>query len=108
MQKEKLDRFDLEQQITKCWVITDDIVEITEHLTNHYHESNLTKDTVSTVFNGLAEIYDIKFHKLWNCFDDVVIGQAKQIKQLEEHIKMLTDECSSLRSQVMTQCKGEK
>jgi regulator of replication initiation timing len=107
MQEKKLNRFDLEQQIIRCWSVIDDIREVIEHLGN-YHESNFKKETVNNTFDGLAQIYDIKFHKLWDCFDTVTMGQVKQIKELEEHIKMLNDECSALRKQVMEQCKGEK
>lgn len=86
------DRFDFEQQIIKCWGVCDDIKEVSEHLLD-YHESNFTKDRVSNTLIGLAELYEIKFHKLWEGFEDVVMGQVK-------HIKMLEEECAAMREQL--------
>jgi hypothetical protein len=86
------DRFDFEQQILKCWNITDDIKEVSEHFMN-YHEANFTKDRISNSLIGLSELYEIKFNKLWDLFEDVVMDLVRENK-------MLTEECAALRQQL--------
>lgn len=93
------DRFDFEQQIVKCWSIVDDLKELDEGLFEEWLEFD--KDNVSTHILGLANSYDIKFHKLWNLFETVVMGNVHKIKMLEE-------ECAALREQLAEKTKGKK
>jgi hypothetical protein len=86
------DRFDFEQQILKCWNITDDIKEVSEHFMN-YHDANFTKDRISNCLIGLSELYEIKFNKLWDLFEDVVMDLVRENK-------MLTEECAAMREQL--------
>jgi hypothetical protein len=86
------DRFDFEQQILKCWNITDDIKEVSEHFMD-YHEANFTKDRISNCLIGLAELYEIKFNKLWDLFEEVHMDLVRENK-------MLTEECAALRQQL--------
>jgi len=86
------DRFDFEQQILKCWNITDDIKEVSEHFMN-YHEANFTKDRISNSLIGLSELYEIKFNKLWDLFEDVVMDLVRENK-------MLNEECAAMREQL--------
>ena len=86
------DRFDFEQQILKCWNVTDDLREVSEYFLNH-HDSNFTKDRVSNTLIGYAEMYDIKFNKLWDQFEDVVMSLVRENK-------MLNEECAALRAQL--------
>ena len=87
----KYDRFDFEQQILKCWNVTDDLREVSEYFLEH-HDSNFTKDKVSNTLIGYAEMYDIKFNKLWNLFEDVHM-------ELVRENKMLNEECVAMRQQ---------
>jgi hypothetical protein len=87
------DRFDFEQQIQKCWMVTDDIKEVSEYFLE-YHPSNLTQDRVANILIGLAELYEIKFNKLWDLFEDVHMNLVRENK-------MLNEECVALRQQLI-------
>lgn len=84
------DRFDFEQQIVKCWGVVDDLKELSEHIIEY---NIVGTDTIHNHIFGLANVYDVKFHKLWDGFEDVVMGQVK-------HIRMLEEECAALREQL--------
>lgn len=73
----KLDRFDFEQQIYNCWKITDDLKDVTESMTE-----KLTSEQVSTILFGLKELYEIKFNKLWDCFEDVHMELVRENQSL--------------------------
>ena len=83
------DRFDFEQQIQKCWLITDDIGEVSEAI----FERNLSIDQIVNALTGLQQMYEFKFNKLWDLFEDVHMNLVR------EH-KMLNEECSALRAQL--------
>jgi hypothetical protein len=68
------DRFDLEQQIMKCWNITEEIQLLNE---NVLERDEMTKDEISNFLLGLATIYDMKFEKLFDQFG--VMVQEKKI-----------------------------
>jgi len=85
------DRFDFEQQITKCWFVVDDLKEFDEGLFEEWIKFD--KDTVSNHILGIANSYDIKFNKLWNLFESVYMADVR-------HIKMLEEECAALREQL--------
>ena len=85
------DRFDLEQQITKCWFVVDDLKELDEGLFEEWIKFD--KDNVSNHILGIANSYDMKFHKLWNLFETVCMDAFRKNKMLEE-------ECAALREQL--------
>jgi hypothetical protein len=62
----KYDRFDLEQLILKNWEITTEIKHLREHM-----ESNPTQDQIENYLLGLETIYEVKFNKLWDCFEEL-------------------------------------
>jgi len=67
----KKDRFDLEQEIMECWNVTKDI-------DNFYHaQESLSEDQQMNYLNGLSAIYEVKFEKLWNTFEQCL--KNKQI-----------------------------
>lgn len=65
-----MDRFDLEQQIVQCWKIIDDARE----LSGAFLEGQLScdPDNVCNHFGALSTLYDIKFQKLWNIFEQLL------------------------------------
>jgi hypothetical protein len=95
-----INRFDFEQQILKCWNVTDDLREVSEYFLDH-HDSNFTKDKVANTLIGYAEMYDIKFNKLWDQFESVVMGLVRENK-------MLNEECAALREQLLEKEKKKK
>jgi hypothetical protein len=91
------DRFDFEQQIMKCWNITDDLGELSEGIL----DQNLDTDQITNSLNGLQQMYGLKFEKLWNHFETVYMADILKIKMLEE-------ECAALRQQLADKEKGKK
>ena len=60
------DRFDLEQDIMKCWNVVEDIK-------NLYDVSDdLTQDQLQNYLLGLTAIYEVKFNKLWESFENSI------------------------------------
>lgn len=81
----KLDRFDFEQQIYNCWKITDDLKDVSESMTE-----KLTSEQVSAILLGLKELYEIKFNKLWDCFEDVHMELVRENTSLRIENKTFT------------------
>jgi hypothetical protein len=63
----KYDRFDLEQLIVKNWEITTEI----KHLRELISDGKPTQDQVENYLLGLETIYEVKFNKLWDCFEEL-------------------------------------
>ena len=87
---DRFDRFDFEQQIMECWKITDDIKSTIEGIGEH----ELTSNQVSVILSGLKELYEMKFNKLWDCFEQVHMGLVRENT-------MITGECNALRQQLL-------
>jgi len=62
----KYDRFDLEQLILKNWEVVTEIKHLREHM-----ETNPTQDQIENYLLGLETIYEVKFNKLWDCFEEL-------------------------------------
>ena len=67
----KYDRFDLEQLILKNWEITAEI----KHLRELISDGKPTQDQVENYLLGLETIYEVKFNKLWDCFEELCQNQ---------------------------------
>lgn len=66
--KDSTDRFDLEQNIMKCWNVTEDIYLLYENVM----EKELTKDQIANALLGLHQLYEMKFEKLFDNFETLV------------------------------------
>lgn len=65
------DRFELEQEILECWNVTKDIQ-------NFYHaQENMDEDEQMNYLLGLEALYEVKFQKLWDTFEECI--RNKQI-----------------------------
>lgn len=64
------DRFDLEQNIMKCWNVTDDIYVLYEGVMDSNPE--MTTDQIANALLGLHQMYELKFNKLWNNFEQLI------------------------------------
>ena len=60
------DRFDLEQNIMQCWNVTDDI----QLYLDMY--DNMDEDQRMNYLIGLKQMYQMKFERTWNNFEDCV------------------------------------
>ena len=58
-------RFDLEDAIMQCWCVTDDMEFILK-------DSNYSTEEV---VKSLQVLYDTKFQKLWNIFEELIREQ---------------------------------
>ena len=67
------DRFDLETQITNASLIVEELKLLNEGVL----ERDLSKDDISNILIGLATLYELKFDKLTNSFEQLV--NAKKI-----------------------------
>ena len=63
----KYTRFDLEQLILKNWEITTEI----KHLRELISDGKPTQDQLENYLLGLETIYEVKFNKLWDCFEEL-------------------------------------
>jgi hypothetical protein len=79
------DRFDFEQQIQKCWMVTDDIYELAEAILEH----GLTTDQTTNVLFGMKEMYELKFNKLWDMFEHPIMDIVRENKMLSEEVTAL-------------------
>ena len=79
-----IDRFDLEQEILRCWNILEDI----ELLNENVMDGKMDNDGISNYLIGLKTIYGLKFDKCFNQFEEVQQAQLQErralINQLEE------------------------
>ena len=66
----KYNRFDLEQLILKNWEVVTEIKHLRELM-----ESKPTQDQVENYLLGLETIYEVKFNKLWDCFEELCQNQ---------------------------------
>ena len=83
------DRFDFEQQIQKCWMITDDISDISEGILEH----DLDQEQIVNALIGIKQLYELKFNKLWDLFEHPIMDIIRENK-------MLNEECTALRTQL--------
>ena len=59
-------RFDLEQEIMSCWHVVDDIKAV-------FHASDtLTEDELQNALLGISALYQIKFDRLMNTFEECI------------------------------------
>jgi hypothetical protein len=91
------DRFDFEQQITKCWFVVDDLKELDEALFEGWMKFD--QDVVSNQILAVANSYDVKFQKLWYLFENVYMDTVRENK-------MLNEECAALREQLIAETQG--
>jgi len=66
-----VDRFDLEQDIFKCWHLVDDIDQLTEMIMDR----DASKDTISNVLIGLSVLYGDRFQKLMDNFEELIANE---------------------------------
>ena len=89
------DRFDFEQQIQKCWIITDDLADIAEAIL----DKNLDKDQIVNALTGIGQLYELKFNKLWELFEDVHMNLVRDEK-------MAREDANALREQLIAETQG--
>lgn len=68
--RESIDRFDLEQDIMECWSVVEDI----KTLSWRYSDASppMSEDDLMNYLLGLQTIYQIKFEKLFDTFEQCI------------------------------------
>ena len=65
------DRFDLEQDIMKCWNVCEDIQNFIDA------RDGLSEDDQLNYLIGLKTMYEVKFNNLWTTFENCI--KTKQL-----------------------------
>ena len=71
--------FELEQEIMKAWHVIDDIQLLNENVM----ESNMSRDEIANALVGLESIYNMRFQKVFNMFEDLCKEYHTMRKQNE-------------------------
>lgn len=61
------DRFEFEQQIFDCWNVTKDINTLFEAVV----DKDLTTDQIANTLLGIHQLYEFKFGKLFDMFEEL-------------------------------------
>ena len=71
--------FDLEQEIMNAWHVVDDIDLLNENVM----ETNISRDEIANALVGLESIYNMRFIKLFDVFEEVCKEYHAMRKQNE-------------------------
>ena len=71
--------FDLEQEIMNAWHVVDDIDLLHENVI----ETDMSRDEIANVLLGLESIYNMRFEKVFNIFEDLCKEYHAMRKQNE-------------------------
>jgi hypothetical protein len=66
----------MEQQLLRCWEITEDL-----WLVANEHEDN---DDISNKVLGLKHVYEMRFNKLWDLYEETVSEYYAMRNELKE------------------------
>lgn len=64
-----MDRFDLEQYMLDFGGITDDLKLIRDNIEEN--NSKLDNEAIVNVINGVIGLYEMKFDRVWRCFEEI-------------------------------------
>ena len=79
-ESKKFDRFDFEQQIMDCWSVTSDIRTAVEYIKKEPFSEN-RKETATNMLIGIQALYDAKFTKLFDQYEQLVHEHANTLDQ---------------------------
>jgi hypothetical protein len=69
MSETNRDRFDLETDIMTCWNVVEDIKELHRSMLDR---REMSQDEISNYLLGLETIYQVKFERLFETFEQMV------------------------------------
>ena len=79
MSEARMKIFDLEQEIMKAWHVVDDIDLLHENVI----ETDMSRDEIANALLGLESIYNMRFEKVFNMFEDLCKEYHAMRKQNE-------------------------
>ena len=66
------DRFDFEQDIFECWHVVSDIKQVYEMTSDR----NTSKEDIANILLGLHTMYEDRFHRLMDSFENLIINDG--------------------------------
>jgi hypothetical protein len=70
------DRFDLEQDIMRCWNVVEDIRLLNKYVLEGTPDGDvLTTDRIANYLLGIEAVYELKFQQLWNTFSQTLTNK---------------------------------
>ena len=60
------DRFDLEQHLMTCWMVTDDLRDVI------VISESCSKEELITMLTGMRLLYLLRFERTFNCFEAMI------------------------------------
>lgn len=60
------DRFDLEQHLMTCWMVTDDLRDVIDV------GESCSKEELIKILTGLRLLYLLRFERMFNCFETMI------------------------------------
>lgn len=102
---ESIDRFDLEQDIMNCWQVKEDLDTF---LHAYLDGPEMSTDEVSNVILGLSSLYQLKFQKLWDTFEQLLKngGFSMQQDSLMNRVNIIESEINILKSRLQDHDTG--
>ena len=64
------DRFDLEQDIMKCWNVTDDIDLLYRNVMDR--DPEMTADEIANALLGIQTLYSMRFDEMFRHFEELI------------------------------------
>ena len=102
---ESIDRFDLEQDIMNCWQIKEDL----DTLLHAYMDGpKMSEDEVANVILGLSSLYQLKFQKCFDTFEQLLKngGFTSQEQSVMNKVNVLESEIAVLKSRLQDHDTG--
>jgi hypothetical protein len=90
MEIKKFTQFDLEQQILQCWNICDELKLLNELVL----EKDLSKDDISNIVMGLETLYQHKFDKCFQLFEELL----KEHYNIKQELESINSDINLLKS----------
>lgn len=75
----KTNLFDMEQQVMTCWSVCEDLGTLYEGVL----DQDMDQDKIANCLLGMKELYQLKFEKLWDHFEQV----TREIYQLRKEVE---------------------
>lgn len=102
---ESIDRFDLEQDIMNCWQIKEDLDTF---LHAYMDGPKMSEDDVANVILGLSSLYQLKFQKCWDTFEQLLKngGFTSNQESIMNKVNVLENEINVLKSRLQDHDTG--
>ena len=94
------DTFDLEQEILRCWSVTNDLGEVLEDLEN----AHVNVDTAIEAFRVHQKFYELRFERCWRLFE-LHAQTHRDLRQRCKELESVIEQQKLVKSTVSKQQK---